>query len=346
MVLQTALSGLLRPYWIPGFMQHYCSLDDVDLHDAPFAAKPWLTIGSFDGVHRGHQAILSQLTAGAHAEGAPAVVITFHPHPSRVLRNRQGPFYLTDPDERAALLGELGVDVVITHPFDLAVAGLSAHEFMSRLHQRLGVKHLCIGHDFALGRGREGDFAALQRLGGEFGYTVNSLPAVELAGKVISSSQIRAALTDGDVTLAGRLLGRPYRVSGAVIHGDGRGRTINIPTANLEIWNERLIPKPGVYACLAHIAGSDRPAVTNIGHRPTFDGQTLEIHVETHVLDFKQDLYGQELGLSFIERLRDERRFSGVTELVEQIQRDIAKARELCRNPISLRNWISCSGGL
>jgi riboflavin kinase/FMN adenylyltransferase len=304
-------------------MQHYWSLDGVALQDA------WLTIGSFDGVHLGHQAILRQLTAGAHAESAPAVVLTFHPHPAVVLRNRRGPFYLSTPEERAALLSEMGVDVVITHPFNRDIAALTAWEFMSRLQRHLGLKRLCIGHDFALGRGREGDFAALERLGLEFGYTVNSLVAVERDGQVISSSMIRAALAEGDVAGANRMLGRPYQVRGIVIHGDGRGRTIGIPTANLEIWAERALPKVGVYACLAYVDGRKWKAVTNVGYRPTFDGQMFEPLVETHLLGYDQDLYTREIVLSFVERLRDEKRFAGVQELVEQIRRDITKAQEI-----------------
>lgn len=310
-------------------MLHYSSFDEINLQPLRYKAAAWLTIGSFDGVHLGHQAIVRQLAAGAHAENAPAVVLTFHPHPAKVLRNRQGPFYLTTPDERAALLGEMGVDVVITHPFDRDVAGLTARDFISRLYSHLGMKRLCIGHDFALGRGREGNFAVLQRLGSEFGYRVDSMAPVEVDGQVVSSSRIRNALAEGDVALAGKLLGRPYQVRGAVIHGDGRGRTIGIPTANLELWSERLVPKPGVYACLAQLEGSAAQAVTNIGYRPTFDGQTVQIHVETHLLDFKQDIYGREIALSFIERLRDEQKFSGIQALVEQIQRDIARAREI-----------------
>jgi riboflavin kinase / FMN adenylyltransferase len=321
-------------------MQHYYSLEEVNLQAVNYKAAAWLTIGSFDGVHLGHQAIVRRLAAGAHAENAPAVVLTFHPHPAKVLRNRQGPFYLTTPEERADLLGEMGVDMVITHPFNHDVAGLSAREFISRLHNSLGMGHLCIGHDFALGRGREGNFELLQQLGTEFGYTVESFSPVELDEQVISSSRIRSALAEGDVVLAGRLLGRSYQARGAVIHGDGRGRTIGIPTANLELWNERLIPKPGVYACLAQVDGAAWQAVTNIGYRPTFDGQTVEIHVETHLLDFKHDLYGHEVALSFVERLRDEQRFSGVTELVEQIHRDIVRAREIL--PVS-RNSISAA---
>lgn len=310
-------------------MLHYHSLDEVNLQPLNFKAAAWLTIGSFDGVHLGHQTIVRQLVYGAHAENAPAVVLTFHPHPVKVLRNREGPYYLTTPDERAALLGEMGVDVVITHPFNREVAGLTALEFISRLHNHLGMKHLCIGHDFALGRGREGNFAVLQRLGSELGYSVESLLPVEVDEQVVSSSRIRNALAEGDVALAGRLLGRPYQVRGAVIHGDGRGRAIGIPTANLEIWSERMVPKPGVYACFVQLEGHAWQAVTNIGYRPTFDGQTVQIHVETHLLDFKQDIYGREIALSFVERLRDEQKFSGIQALVEQIQRDIARAREI-----------------
>ena len=304
-------------------MQHFWSLEEVDLQNA------WLTIGSFDGVHRGHQAILQQLTAGAHANGAPAVVLTFHPHPAVVLRNRQGPYYLTSPEERAALLGESGADVVITHPFNRQVANLTAGEFVTRLHRYLGLKHLCVGRDFALGHGREGNIPVLEKLGQELGYTVETLAPVLLDGEVISSSSIRAALAEGQVELAGRLLGRSYQVSGRVVHGDGRGRLISIPTANLDLWSERVLPKVGVYACLAWVDGQPWKAVTNVGYRPTFDGAEHAMRVETHLLGFDQDLYDRTLALDFVARLRDEQRFSGVEALVAQIRQDIERALTL-----------------
>lgn len=304
-------------------MQHYWSLDGLSLQ------KSWLTIGSFDGVHRGHQEIIRQLTAGAHAQGAPAVVLTFYPHPAVVLANRNEPYYLTTPEERAALLGELGVDVVVTHPFNREVAGTSAHDFMARLKSHLGLTHLWIGYDFALGRNREGNVDRLTELGQELGYTVQVLSAVKVNGELISSSEVRAALSEGDVQRASRLLGRPYSLSGQVIPGDGRGRTIGIPTANLDVWDKLLLPKSGVYACRAMVLGQTVEAVTNVGYRPTFENRPAVPRVETHLLDFQGDLYGRKVKLSFLARLRDEQRFPGVDALVAQIHEDIAQAKAI-----------------
>jgi riboflavin kinase/FMN adenylyltransferase len=303
-------------------MQIYWSLQDLHLQDV------WLTIGSFDGVHRGHQAIVKRLTAGARAAGAPAVVLTFHPHPAVVLRARQGPYYLTSPQERADLLGELGVDVVVIHPFNHEVSNLTAREFVIRLHAHLDLKRLCVGHDFALGHNREGDLPTLEKLGGEFGYRLEVIGPISLSDQEISSSQIRSALLEGEVEKAAVLLGRAYEVQGLVVHGDGRGKQIGIPTANLDVWSERLLPKTGVYACLAQVGENQVKAVTNVGVRPTFTAAPLPL-VETHLLDYEADLYQEEISLSFIARLRDEKRFSGVPALVAQIQKDIQCAREI-----------------
>lgn len=303
-------------------MQHYWSIESVFLKDA------WLTIGSFDGVHRGHQEIIKNLTAGAHRAGVPAVVLTFYPHPAEVLRKRQDSFYLTTPEERAALLGELGVDYVITHPFNLQTAALSAHDFMAFLHKHLGLRRLFVGPDFALGHGREGNVPRLEELGNEFHYSVTEIPLFKTGDVIVSSSQIRSALAAGDVEKAALLLGRPYRVSGEVVPGDGRGRTIGIPTANLSTWSQRVIPKAGVYVTRAIVDGCSWGSVANVGVRPTFENQPVLPRVETHILDYSKDLYGKEIGLDFIGRLRDEQRFPSVPALVEQIQRDISRARE------------------
>jgi riboflavin kinase/FMN adenylyltransferase len=288
----------------------------------------WLTIGSFDGVHKGHQAIVERLTAGAHAVGVSAVVLTFHPHPAVVLRGMQEPYYLTSPQERAELLGELGVDVVVVHPFNHEVAQLSAHEFVSRLHQHLGMQRLCVGHDFALGHNREGNIPTLEKLGVEFGYQLEVIGPISLSDQEVSSSQIRSALGEGDVEQAARLLGRPYKISGRVIHGDGRGSQLGIPTANLDVWPEQILPKVGVYACRARVGDRDLQAVTNVGVRPTFNAAPSPL-VETHLLDFEAHLYRQKINLAFIARLRDEQRFSGIPALVAQIQKDIQSAREI-----------------
>ena len=306
-------------------MQHYWSIEDIHLQDS------WVTIGSFDGVHLGHQEIVRNLVQGARQANVPAVVVTFYPHPAYVLGKRKDPIYLTLPEERADLLAQLGVDVVISHPFNLQVASLTAKEFMLHLKQHLGFSHLCIGYDFALGRGREGNVETLKILGKELGYEVSAISAVVNGDVTVSSSQIRALILDGDVKRASRLLGRPYRLGGDVIRGDARGKALGIPTANLDVLAERAVPKAGVYVCKAIVDGNYWGAVTNIGVRPTFEKQPVLPRVEAHLLDFQGDLYGKTLQLDFISRLRDEKHFNGIQALVDQIHRDIDQARNILR---------------
>ncbi len=304
-------------------MRHFESLEQVSLSNA------WLTIGSFDGVHRGHQEILRRLTAGARASASPAVVLTFHPHPSVVLRGSSGPVYLTSPQERAALLDGLGIDVVVTQAFDRRLASTPARDFVARLVEHLGLRSLWVGYDFALGRGREGNIPTLRRLGEEFGFQVEIVPPVTLGAQIVSSSLIRATLAAGNVEEAARLLGRPYRVAGDVVHGDGRGKTIGVPTANLAVWAEQIVPGVGVYACRARTGDQIRPAAVNIGVRPTFDGQTVTPQVEAHLLDWESDLYGKRVQLDFIARLRGEQRFPNVQALVAQIHQDLLATRQI-----------------
>ncbi len=302
-------------------MEHYHSLDGIYLNDV------WLTIGTYDGVHMGHQEVIRRIVTGARRSSGLAVALTFFPPPAVVLKKRTEPYYLTSPEERAALLGELGVDVVITHPFNLQVAAMSAREFMASLHEHLGLKHLCVGSDFALGHGREGDVPMLQRLGDEFDYSVQAVHPLEIDGKVISSSLIRAYLAAGEVEQAAALLGRPYQVSGEVVLGDRRGKLLGIPTANLSVWAERALPKAGVYVCHARLNNRLWGAVTNVGVRPTFENQPVQPRVEAHILDFGEDIYGQQLSLDFLAHLRDETRFPNAQALVEQINKDISQAR-------------------
>ena len=306
-------------------MLHHTSLKGLHLQGV------WLTIGSFDGVHRGHQAILHKLVAGAQAAGAPAVVLTFFPHPSIVLRGRSGPFYLTSPEERAVLLGQQGVDHVITFKFDKTFASQTARGFVQTLYDHLELRHLCIGPDFALGRGREGDLPFLQNMGKELDFSINVMRPILYRGQAVSSSRIRSALSAGDVQLAKALLGRHYQVHGEVVAGDGRGRTIGIPTANLDVWAERLLPKSGVYACLVCLDGQTYRAVANIGVRPTFENQEALPRLEVHLLDYAGDLYGKDLTVRFVSRLRDEQRFPNIQALVDQIQADISKAKKILR---------------
>lgn len=311
---------ILASYPYQTAMQFTETLDQLQLNQS------WLTIGTFDGVHLGHQAIIKQMTLDAHQHEAPAVVLTFHPHPAVVLGRRSGAFYLTHPTERAAYLAELGVDLVVTLPFNLQVAQLSASEFISQVKQALGLRELWVGHDFALGRNREGNLSRLKNLGFEYDYRVHVIDEIMVGNIPVSSSQIRSFLIDGDVDQARKILGRPYQVTGKVIPGDGRGRTIGIPTANLDIWKEKLLPKSGVYICEAIIHDIRFPAVTNIGFRPTFEKTSPEARLEVHVLDLHQDLYGQDITISFFARLRDEMRFPNVSALIDQIQFDIQRA--------------------
>lgn len=304
-------------------MRHVQSLAEIALQQA------WLSIGSFDGVHRGHQRIISNLVGGARRQGAPAVVLTFHPHPALVLGKRERAFYLTTPDGKADQMRALGVDVLITHPFNQEVAGLSARQFLEQLQAHLGLKRLMVGHDFAMGHNRDGDVPALKELGREMGFSVQVHDPVELEGEVVSSSRIRALLAEGKVAEAARFLGRPYRLDGPVETGEGRGRGLGIPTANITLSEQRMIPANGVYVCRAHVAGEQLGAVTNVGVRPTFDGGAERPVVEAHLLDFDRDLYGRMVKLDFLERVRAEKRFSGPKALVEQIHADIIHARRL-----------------
>lgn len=304
-------------------MTHYHSLDDLALQDA------WLTIGVFDGVHRGHQHLLSKLVQGAHTAGVPAVVLTFHPHPAVVLGGKSDFKCLTTPGERAELLARLGVDDIITQTFDRTFAGQSAGEFMGHVARTLGLRRLLIGYDFALGRGREGDAARLTELGRGLGYQVEVVEAVRGGEDVISSTTIRARVREGAVAEAAGSLGRWYTVSGPVVHGDGRGHLINIPTANIAYPPEKLIPAYGIYATWAWVKGERHASATNVGVNPTFTPNKTTPNVETYLLDFDRDLYGQEVKIEFVARLRDEMKFPSVEALVEQIHADVLRSREV-----------------
>jgi riboflavin kinase/FMN adenylyltransferase len=308
-------------------MQHVTALEDLRL-----SQPACLTIGAFDGVHRGHQALVSEMVGHARATGKSPVVLTFYPHPSVVLRGRRPSFYISTPEEKAEYLSALGVEAVVTHPFNQEVANISAADFVARLVEYVRLSELWCGSDFALGHNRQGDVAFLRAEGKRRGFTVHVTAPVLMDGEVISSTRIRQALRDGAVEQAARMLGRPFRLPGKVVEGAKRGRTIGIPTANLEVWEERAFPAVGVYACRAHHTGNVYSAVTNIGYRPTFNSTEPKPTIEAHLLDFSGDLYGSTLTLEFIARLRSELKFSGVEALVAQIQRDIEAARQILVN--------------
>jgi riboflavin kinase/FMN adenylyltransferase len=322
-----------------------------------------LTIGYFDGVHRGHRYLIGNASTSARRQRLRAVLLTFYPHPSVVLRGSE-PFYLSTREEKLALLAELDLDLIVIQPFTPGLARTRARQFVDRLVEQVGISELWVGPDFALGYRREGDIPFLRQMGGQRGFAVNVVNRLKLDGVPITSSRIRQALREGDVTLAARCLGRPYCLSGPVTIGAQRGRTLGFPTANVEVPVERAVPANGVYAAWARLrtepaAGSEIPtphsdelsaqalrrdaaamqahaqdsgterhrAVINIGTRPTFDDGPRT--VEAHLLDFDRDIYGERLTLDFVTRLRPEQRFNGVEELVAQISRDVEQARQL-----------------
>ncbi len=283
-----------------------------------------LTVGAFDGVHLGHQALLRRLVEEAHGAGLQAVAVTFDPLPRRFLK-RGDSSLLTDIEERIALLTSLGLDGVAVITFDERIRAMSAEAFVRALLTRWSLVQLWVGPDFALGYNREGDIAHLRELGRRLGFTLHLFDTViTWQGAPVRSSRIRRALREGNLDEANGCLGRPYRLSGTVIHGEQRGRTLGFPTANLELPPERLLPANGVYVCRAHLERGSFGAVTNVGVRPTFDHHTPL--VEAHLLDFSADIYGETLQLDFLHRLRAERRFPSVDALVAQIQRDKAAA--------------------
>ena len=307
-------------------MSHHRSLDNLKLD------RSWLTIGVFDGVHRGHQVILRRLVAGAHAEGLPAVVVTFFPSPAVVLRDLRDPVYLSMPDERAELLAALGVDEVVTLEFNRQLASLPAADFMAWMKARLGIVHLCAGFDFALGHAREGNLPMLKQIGDQLGYTVTVVdPVADPQNGAISSSRIRNLVANGEVRTAADLLGRRYAVNGVIAHGDGRGHGLGFPTANIAIPQQRLSPGFGIYATWITLRGQRFPSVTSIGVRPTFEQAPVAPRIEAHILDLPGDpnLYDQPVRLEFVEYLRPEMRFSQVQDLIDQIHQDIQQSREV-----------------
>jgi riboflavin kinase/FMN adenylyltransferase len=291
--------------------------------------KSWVTVGSFDGVHLGHQALAKTLATSAHRQGSQAVVVTFSPHPAVFFKRVPEAYSLTSPRERERLLHEAGIDKVVTVEFNQQVANLPAADFMKMMKIALGLTHLVAGFNFALGRERSGDIPALKELGKQLGYKVVVIEPQKINSEVISSSQIRKLLADGELTRANQCLGRPYSLEGYVIHGEHRGHHLGFPTANLDIAADRLLPARGVYASKAIVDGKSFTAVTNIGVRPTFENPLPTPRVEPHLLDQQEDLYGKYLRLELIEFLRPEKAFDSPDDLIAQVKRDIQKTREL-----------------
>lgn len=286
-----------------------------------------LSIGVFDGVHLGHRYLLERLKQEAQEKDLLSGVITFSPHPQSVLHPQAEILWLTDLKDRVQRIRELGIDLTVVLPFDLELAQLSARDFVALLKKYLKMSGLIVGPDFALGRGREGNAQLLRLLGQEMGFTVESVPAFTVDGQVVSSTAIRQALAQGDLEKVKRLMGGYFNLSAKVISANRRGQLLGFPTANLDIKPGQALPNNGVYATITSIDGRHFPSATNIGTRPTFgEGQKT---VETHILDYKGDLYGKELNVGFVEKLRNEERFASAEELQAQIQKDIERVRAI-----------------
>ena len=303
----------------------YHNLDSVP---QPFH-QAVITIGNFDGVHLGHQTLFRKVKERARAVGGQSVVITFDPHPIKLMRpDKQLPL-LTTTAQKIKLLADLELDVIIVHPFSPEFGAMPAREFVHHyLVQRLGAREVVIGHDYRFGRNREGNIALLQNLGTEFGFPVHVVDAIQIKDTVVSSTLIRNLIREGQVSAAQGFLGRSYEVTGEVIRGHGRGaRLLGFPTANLAVDNGLMVPAVGIYAVRTELRGQIYSAVANIGTCPTFDNQ--ELSLEVFLMDFDQDIYGERLAVQFVERLRDEQRFDDVPALVTQIKRDVAAARQI-----------------
>ena len=285
-----------------------------------------VALGVFDGVHLAHRAILATGVTRARASGLQALACTFDPHPAQVLQPEGAPVPISTPHERLELIAQVGVDTTVVLAFTRELAAVQAEAFVKDvLVDRLRARDVIVGYNHRFGRGARGDAQLLQALAERLGFRAHVVPPLMVDGVPVSSTEIRAALRGGELERAGRYLGRLYAITGEVVQGAGRGRTLGFPTANLRPDRELLIP-PGVYAGRAEVEGKSHPAVVNIGVRPTF-GESMLV-VEAHLLDFSGSLYGRSVRLGFVSRLREERKFSGLDALRTQIGRDIAAARE------------------
>lgn len=310
---------------IPRNMKVYKALQEIST--PPKNAV--VTIGNFDGIHLGHQQLIRSCLEHARKIDGTVVVITFRPHPRFVIRPPTEPHLLNTYEERLNLLASYGVQVVLEQPFSREFSNISAEQFVKdHLVNGFQAKALYLGYDFTFGKERGGSVETLKNVAQ--GMEIHLLPALESQGEVVSSSRIRKALDQGDMQLTTRLLGRKFFLSGLVWRGEGRGRQIGVPTANLQTENRRY-PKVGVYATRTQWRGNWYPSVSNIGYNPTFkgDGTDLPLKIETHLFDFSQDMYGDEIQVEFFEFIRSEKKFAGFQELLHQMKDDFAKAKEI-----------------
>ena len=301
-------------------------IQDLNVMEGPLV-NPVLTIGNFDGVHRAHLALFEKVKERARAIGGSSAVMTFEPHPLRVMNPGNGPPLITPTRQKVELIGRAGIDVLFCLPFTRDFAGISAEDFVKNiLVARIGVKELVVGYDYAFGRNREGNIPLLKALGEKLGFMVHLVGPIHVDQVPVSSTSIRRLIREGRLGEAKTLLGRDFEVEGTVVQGHNRGgRLLGYPTANL-IPEDELLPKTGVYAVTVLVRGRSYNGVTNVGYNPTFRDKTLS--VETHILNFSEDIVGEKIKLTFLHRLRGEKAFKSVTDLTDQISRDICDAQE------------------
>ena len=290
----------------------------------------FLAIGVFDGVHLGHQAVISAATSHARAADGTPVVMTFDPHPLKVLRPQYAPHLLTATQHKIALIRDLGVEHLLVINFDRKFAATSPEEFVEELvmHSR-PLREICVGHEWSFGKDRRGNLDLLKRLGAQFDFNVVGVPPVTVNGEVVSSTAIRQAVEKGDFAKAADVLGREYTILGTVTRGDNLGKKIGFPTANLSAHSEQFPPN-GVYFAEAWVNGVLHYGVINLGYRPTVNSGKSERVLEIYLLDFDRDIYGEDVEVRFVRYLRPERKFDNMESLAQQIELDVRRARELC----------------
>jgi riboflavin kinase/FMN adenylyltransferase len=292
----------------------------------------FLAIGVFDGVHRGHQAVISTSADHARATNGTPVVLTFDPHPEKVLRPERAPHLLTATQHKIALIRDLGVGNLLIINFDKQFAATEPEDFVVALvaHSR-PLREICVGHEWSFGKNRRGNLELLKKLGAKSNFDVVGIPPVKISGAVVSSTAIRRAIEKGDFAKAAEMLGREYTILGTVAHGDNLGKKIGFPTANLSAHSEQFPPN-GVYAAEARIDSERHRGVINLGVRPTISGGKSERVLEIHLFDFNRQIYGQDVEVRFLRFLRPEKKFANVEALVEQIRQDVDQARKLFRS--------------
>lgn len=306
----------------------------LELHRIPELQKVpgslHMAVGVFDGIHLGHRAVIDCALTRARRSGGTSVVITFHPHPLRVLRPEAAPRLLTSTPHKVRILRDLGVEALLVVPFDRSFASTPPEDFVYDLHRAAEgrLQSICVGYEWAFGKDRRGNVDLLSSLGESLGFVVDGIPSVECEGQPVSSTRIRHLVETGDMEGASRLLGRRFTILGTVVEGRHLGSRIGFPTANLSTHNEQF-PPDGVYAVEVLYQGRRRPGVANIGRRPTVNEPGAERLLELHLFDLDENLYGQELEVDFHGRIRDEKKFDGLEELQAQIRRDVAEARAM-----------------